>query len=237
MELPKQSHDDIYSILADVGRRTRLIRLADGEAAALQCRSIKGRDGWELKGSTQLQLALIKSLTSAYLSENSRWWMGFSCPCCDARSYEYYRGLRGALRLYLEPTISNIFVNRNWPIFLEWFKRNREDILLVGSKDECDYKISPTLVECEDPWQRCQEMAYDIIRSRPSLSCIALSVGPLSPILAYHLSQWENEGTGHGYSILDVGSAPYRSGPEGYKQKGHPNATKFCSLIRNPLAC
>ena len=195
-------------------------RFADGERSTIEGRNCRA-DGWIAnKNGKNRQLSDIMSKAISYTHNN--YYIGFSCPCCDAPSNRFYKQ---RIKLNLENlTYSTIFANGNVNIAEVFLKEliKSTDLDIVGCKDESTIKISENMIEPLVDSSICLDQM-----ANSSKNIILLAAGPYSCILMYEylLRQMPPK------TIIDIGSALdgiYGRKTRRYHTDGHKNRIKIC---------
>ena len=171
------------------GENFALLRCGDGELALMTGRALRAQEGWSCPTRvTKLGQALRESL----LLTDPRVWYGISCPCCDREAHYWYRTHIPSKNL----TFANLFVNRNYPSFREFFpKIERKTVLIanyrargkrIGNLDIVrHYEISD---DCVEFWEHGAKELLERIKKdfgKEKDLLYAVSAGPLSePLIA-----------------------------------------------------
>lgn len=105
-----------------------LIRPGDGEFAIIEGKSLTTQDKWSFNGGS-LQKDLLNAIINMGKSPNG--YVGLACKeCCGSDTYNY------CLNKYMTNknnlTYANIFCNRNWKTFIEYFKFTKKPIYYIG---------------------------------------------------------------------------------------------------------
>lgn len=171
------------------GENFTLMRSADGEFALMTGRSVIAQEGWTCPTHvTKLGHAIYESLQNT----DPKIWYGISCPCCDMEAYYYYRSHVPSKNL----TFSNIFVNKNYPAFKEFFPTIKRKTILIANYRAKGKKIGNLDIirhyeipdGCVEFWENGAKELIEKIKKeygKEKNLLYAVSAGPLSePIIA-----------------------------------------------------
>ena len=212
-----------------------LIRPSDGEYSVIKGKTLTNCDKWTFQAGGSLQT----DLTKAVQTDVSGLYIGIPCNTCNKPwnctqpIYDEYRALVKTQNI----TYANIFMNANWPAFVNMLKEDTRPLYVVTSgttgTTELSIKgrhiIDPFLVNQWDQ-EGVKETAkiLEFVRTKTN-ALICFSAGPLSKV--WIPKCWALNPTN---TYLDVGAAldPFTKGPEVksrfYTDRGHPFAKEAC---------
>ena len=231
--------DHLTQFLALLEKKTPLglIRPSDGEYSILKGETLTNCDKWTFQAGGQLQ----KDLAAAVQTIDPGLYIGIPCNTCN-KPWNCYSAVHND---YMEAfnvqraqrTYANLFMNANWPRFVEFLESYKQGFYVVGSGSvettEVPIKgrhlIDPFLV---DQWdlKKAEETArlLDFVKSKRG-ELILFSAGPLSKVWIPKCRK------AHPSNLyVDVGAAldPFTKGPEVksrfYTDRAHPFASEAC---------
>ena len=212
-----------------------LIRPSDGEYSVIKGQTLTNCDKWTFQAGGQLQT----DLTDAVQTDVSGLYVGIPCNTCNKSwnctqpIYDEYRALVKTQNI----TYANIFMNANWPAFVNMLKEDTRPLYVVtsGSLGTTDLSIrgrhiiDPFLVnKWDQEGVKETEKILDFVKSKNN-ALICFSAGPLSKV--WIPKCWALNPTN---TYLDVGAAldPFTKGPEiksrFYTDRGHAFAKEAC---------
>ena len=173
----------------NAGENFTLMRLGDGECMLMSGRSVSAQEGWS---SPPELTSLGKALLDSLLLDDPKVWYGISCPCCDRESYYWYRSHIPSENF----TFANIFVNKNYPPFKEFFPTIKRKTILIANYRARGKKIGNLDIikhyeipdGCVEFWENGAEELIEQIKKdygKEKNLLYAVSAGPLSePVIA-----------------------------------------------------
>lgn len=194
-------------------------RFADGERATIEGKRVRA-DGWVANNNKELSIEMSKAISF----NHPQYYLGISCPCCDSRSNLFYRKKVQVPKSHV--SYSTIFANGNADT-AEYFLKNllKEDIEIVGCRDESTIKIGPNMVSpLVDPTEILDKI------EKSSKSIILLAAGPYSCILIYEYLKRNCKGK----VMIDVGSALdgiFGRQTRQYHKSNHPYRKRICGNV------
>ena len=234
-------HLKTFQALIDRQQPFALIRPSDGEHSVLKNRTLTNCDKWTFKEGGQLQ----KDLLAAVQTDVSGLYIGIPCNTCQMPwncTNEVYHDYMDLIPQHRR-TYANLFMNANWPAFIEHLKAVKQPIHVItsGSYESADltfasrHLIDPLLV---DKWDEkgVAETAriLDYVKGKRG-AIICFSAGPLSKV--WIPKCWAINPTN---IYLDVGATLdlFTKGPEVksrfYTDRNHLFAKKAC-VFREPI--
>ena len=212
-----------------------LIRPSDGEYSVIKGKTLTNCDKWTFQAGGSLQTDLIKAVQT----DTPGLYIGIPCNTCNKpwnctqTIYDEYKALVKTQNI----TYANIFMNANWPAFVDMLKEDTRPLYVVTSgttgTTELSIKgrhiIDPFLVNRWDQ-EGVKETAkiLEFVRTKTN-ALICFSAGPLSKV--WIPKCWALNPTN---TYLDVGAAldPFTKGPEVksrfYTDRAHPFAKEAC---------
>lgn len=117
--------EEFYRIWRKIenGDSFAFIRWGDGERALAEGRTVVAQENWKASGKTNLGNELLSCLKE----NDGNVIQAISCPCCDSRSYLWYKKQLNTSNI----TFSNIWVNGNWQLFKKKFEELHKDAVLI----------------------------------------------------------------------------------------------------------
>jgi lipopolysaccharide biosynthesis glycosyltransferase/predicted O-methyltransferase YrrM len=230
-------HLKTFQGLLDEGRPFALIRPSDGEYSVIKNQTLTNCDKWTFKEGGQLS----RDLLEAVQTDVSGLYIGIPCNTCNKpwnctqKIYDDYRALVKTENI----TYANIFMNANWPAFVQLLKEDKRPLYVVTSgrtgttelQIRGRHLIDPFLVNKWDT-EGLKETAkiLDFVKSKKN-ALICFSAGPLSKVWIPKCWALNPSNT-----YLDVGAAldPFTKGPEVksrfYTDREHPFAKEACQF-------
>lgn len=217
----------LYSLLCR-GIHFAFSKYADGEYAILKGKKIKNIDGWLFhpEKHKELREELMRSFTFA----EPGYYVGISCPCCVPRSHvNWMRKNVGVNQAHL--TWANIWVNSNYPIFMDYMipEFGKHDVVLVSSErsnlEGLGFDVEEHFGITDTAWRDNIDLVEKLIERNYNDKLLLFCAGPLGNILSYRLWQANKNNT-----YLDIGSTlnPMLGlKPRGY-QVGGKYANRTC---------
>lgn len=132
-----QDFDIDFYLLCDLIKGNKpfaFMKFADGEASLIEGRSVGVntqaymQDKW---CAPEIQTQLGKDLKIALQNEDPNVYFGISCDCCDQRGKEYLWDLIKNKKENV--TFSNLFINGNYPLAIEFLQSIQEPINLIAN--------------------------------------------------------------------------------------------------------
>jgi hypothetical protein len=189
-------------------------RAADGEANVLKNNTIGNKDGWLYKQDKNL--IFRADLRRSMFCSDHGFIYGISCTCCDRVNHEYLLKLLKTDRSHM--TFSNMWVNANFPLFMEHFfktlKSSGKDIIICTNAKakikniETYFPVKafmPIPGNCVTYWEEKRDYTralLDLHGSTRESSIFLFAAGPLSQILIHELWQINPR-----HIMLDIGSS------------------------------
>ncbi len=168
-----------------------LLRYGDGERAVMTGRSVKAQEGWVSPDFvSELGSALLNTLNV----EDENFIYGISCPCCDRSAYYWYSTrIKSKNR-----TFANIFVNKNYTVFIEKFEKLKRDAVVIGNFRGKDSQIANLNVlkyysvsdDCFEFWKRDASTLIEQIKKdfgHKNNLLYVVCAGPMSEPIIYEL--------------------------------------------------
>lgn len=140
-------HLETLFIAVARGQHFALTRYGDGECAILQDLEIStlcATRHWSYRPSQGLAATQFsKDLNAAFDFDDSAYYVGVSCPCCDVAANEYYLQRLSDQRRRHRTTYANLFSNGNWKYLHARFQgilsEKRCRVVLISNWDK-DYR-------------------------------------------------------------------------------------------------
>jgi len=117
---------DVYMDRIKNGDNFALLRYGDGEKMLAEGRKIRAQEGWT---SEERKTRLGKAIDDSLSLKGENVIFGISCPCCSVDDYVWYRKKLEGKNI----TFANLFVNCNYPRFLERFREIKRDAVVVAN--------------------------------------------------------------------------------------------------------
>ena len=212
-----------------------LIRPSDGEYSVIKGQTLTNCDKWTFQAGGQLQTDLLQAIQT----DVSGLYVGIPCNTCNKSwnctqtIYNDYKNLVKTQNI----TYANLFMNANWPAFVQMLKDDTRPLYVVTSGSTGTTELSirgrhiidPLLVNKWDQ-EGLKETAkiLDFVKSKTN-ALICFSAGPLSKV--WIPKCWALNPTN---TYLDVGAAldPFTKGPDiksrFYTDRGHAFAKEAC---------
>ena len=181
-----------------------LIRPGDGEYHILQNTSLTTIDNWTFNSNGKLHNDLNNAI---HLASKKNCYIGIPCGCCNLNMAKWYISNYAIHPLYT--TFANIFVNKNWKKFINYFVNEKISFIFIGPNNlpnsffvQRYMNIPLYLVNNWDNEgeQFLQSILQEVKKYKNKI--YLFSGGPISKIIIAHA--W-NE---HPYNIyLDIGSS------------------------------
>lgn len=201
---------DIELIYSKIKSRDKFAfsKYADGEYKVLINEAITNCDGWTF--NPKIHIKEYKLLLESFKYEDDGYYVGISCPCCQPKSHvKWMRDHVGSSNL----TWANIFVNSNYPFFVENFLNEFNNwegkIILfaneVGINNNLPFRVDEYVPINLEAWK--EPYLSKNIKKGIELSNIEdgqlflFSAGPLGNILSYKLFSENKKNT-----YIDIGS-------------------------------
>lgn len=192
-------------------------KYADGEFAILRNLQITNTDKWTF--SPEKHSHVREELMKSFTYRDSQYYVGVSCKCCQPEEdVLWMRKKSGQERL----TWANIFVNSNYPFFLNNFipEFSKYEVVLFA-RDDARIEDLPFNVEHVPISRNAFVYNFDLVDNFPihqyTNKLFLFCAGPLGNMLA--ASFWRKNKTN---TYLDIGSTlnPYLTEPNrGYLNK------------------
>jgi lipopolysaccharide biosynthesis glycosyltransferase len=212
-----------------------LIRPSDGEYSVIKGQTLTNCDKWTFQAGGTLQTDLLQAVQT----DVSGLYVGIPCNTCNKSwnctqtIYDDYRALLRTENI----TYANLFMNANWPAFVQLLKEDTRPLYVVTSGSTGTTELSirgrhiidPLLVnKWDEEGVKETVKILEFVRSKNN-TLICFSAGPLSKV--WIPKCWALNPTN---TYLDVGAAldPFTKGPEVksrfYTDRGHPFAKEAC---------
>ena len=206
----KTFEESIVFLLEKIKNRDKFAfsKYADGEYKILINENIKNCDGWVFdKNINNIEHSL---LLESFKYSHDDYYVGISCPCCQPKEHvQWMRDNVGTNNV----TWANIFVNFNYPFFLEnfipEFDRWEGKVILfankLGQNKELPFKVDKYVPLELESWKEPNlsnliELSKKI-SDEESNQLFLFSAGPLGNILSYKLHSYNKNNT-----YFDIGS-------------------------------
>ncbi len=179
-------------------------KYADGEWLAM-CRvnCASGNGEWFINDQAANS---INMLIESFRFKDPGYFVGISCPCCQGQAHQQmvYESQQDQEHL----TFANLFVNANYPYFLEHIIpefEKKDNIILVANRNS-DVSLLPFKVQefygvGYNAWVDDLHLVEELKQKKHENKLFLFSCGPLGNILAHQL--W-NDNKSNTY--IDVGS-------------------------------
>jgi len=202
--------DDIKFIFEKLKSRQpfSFSKYADGEYKVLRNEFITNCDNWTFNPVEHSVEA--KLLLDSYKYEHQDYYVGISCPCCQPMDHiEWMRQEVGTKNV----TWANIFVNSNYPYFVEnfiqEFNRWEGRVILVANEEgigkDLPFKVNRYVPIRIGSWLNPDlEIIVDSMKAQAEVEdgqLFLFSAGPLGNILAHQLHMVNPRNT-----YIDIGS-------------------------------
>ena len=200
-------------------------KYADGEYAILRNQTITNCDNWTFDSSKHSQVH--NQLLESFNFKDDGYYIGISCPCCQPTDHIMWMRQNAGGNL----TWANIFVNSNYPYYVENFlpEYSNHDIILFSREDstlenlpfEVEEHIPITRTAFVDNIDLVENFNIEDYSDKLFLFC----AGPLGNMLAAKF--WEKNKNN---IYLDIGSTlnGYLTEPNRAYLRGFADSTKTC---------
>jgi hypothetical protein len=190
------------------GENFSIARFGDGEMMALRGETVvSGCGEWNTNGVDPRYHDARILLNAAYTYQDPGYYVGIVCPCCQGQ--ENFKKMKyGSGQPESNLTYANLFVNTNYPFFLNQFIpefQKRKIVLVANETSRLDrLPFTGRFVSVKyNAWIENQDLVnWDISGERDIVFLFAC--GPLGKILA---QQWWSQNKNNTY--LDIGSTLY----------------------------
>lgn len=188
------------------------MKFADGERMLIEAKAVGvetqayREDKWF---APQMQTLLGKDLRLALQNEDPNVYFGISCDCCDPVGKEYLWSLIKNKKQNI--TFSNIFVNANYPLAVDFLQSIKEPINLIANYvtdvDKFPIKVKDFLPVPDNCAVFYESYKYYFLKTLDRFKNITnelfiVSAGPLSEVIINYL--WKINPNN---KYVDVGSA------------------------------
>lgn len=209
-------HKELYFFLNKIknGENFSLTRWGDGELTILEGGFIDLRDVKNGEFRYDPKLDIYKEskelLNSAYTYQDPEYYVGVACPCCvGEKKYKYMKELSKQKEDNL--TWANIFVNSNYPIFLNEYiqvLKKTKNIVIANNKADISglpFEVEKSYKVGTDAWYEnldlIKQIKEDIDENNIKGRIYLIAAGPFANILACELWKHNKENT-----YIDIGS-------------------------------
>jgi hypothetical protein len=185
-------------------------KYADGEYFILQNKPIRNIDNWFF--DPNLDQRFMNMLRDSLAYKDDGYYVGISCPCCHKESYDWFLQTVGSD--YGNTTFANIFVNSNYPYYLDQLIptfNTYGNIYLVcngrSNKEKIKQKLNVTdfFGIGDEAFKTDLHLIDDLLnfvnQNNIKGALFLFSAGPFGNVLAHKL--WENNKNN---TYLDIGS-------------------------------
>jgi hypothetical protein len=191
------------------------VRYGDGETMIMNNQSISLRsqaysiDKWHSVGG---ETKIGNKLKEVLKVNEIEWLFGIPCECCNLPCKNY---LISELDVDItQITYANMFVNSNYPYFLDWIKNITEEVVIIANKnglnniDKFPFKVKeyfPIEDDCVNYYENNSEIfTYNLKNKFKKMNntLFFISAGPLSEVIIQEL--WSINKTNR---LIDVGSS------------------------------
>jgi hypothetical protein len=204
-----------------------VVRPSDGEYMVLQGMNFNNIDNWHFNGSGSLKNDLKDALHKA--ADTPFTYIGIPCPCDNIEILNYYVSTYG---LTTNKTYANLFCNRNWPIFTQFFLEEKIPFYFIGPK--IAYNSDLNVIEAFEVdeflvnhWDEQKSIVSSTLRAwmngKSGIFCF--SVGPIAKIWASELFR-----EFPGNIMMDIGSA-FDKFFKGSSNRDYANGVRFHNLV------
>jgi hypothetical protein len=229
--MSKDFKGDINTLFEKIKNRDKFAfsKYADGEYKILVNESIVNCDGWSFTPSEHNSEQQLLLQSFKYVHDD--YYVGISCTCCQPKTHvDWMRNNVGTNNI----TWANIFVNSNYPFFVEnfipEFNKWEGNVILFANKlgygkklpFKVDQYIPLELESWKEPYlSEIMDKSLDIANSSDN-QLFLFSAGPLGNILSYYLHLNNKKNT-----YFDIGSTinPWTVGNNRGYLNGHDNKT------------
>lgn len=202
-------------------------RYADFELAVIENNKITSCDHITV---TQEDKQFGQDLYSTLFHKESNYFYGISCPCCDMRSYNIYRGI--LKDSWDRVTFSNLFVNSNWTPAVEFLMNYPDKIFIANENSKLEvpfYKVPSNVLVSYRSQKENLKKYYEAIAEGHSKKLFCISAGPLAEII---IDWMYNKNSDNQY--IDTGSALdtfiHKNATRDYHFPGRPYNLKTCNF-------
>jgi hypothetical protein len=221
----------IYEILKKIHMKESfcVIRPSDGEFMVLRGDTFNNIDDWHFNGTGSLKTDLSQAIHDAAKTPHT--YVGIPCPCDNVEIMEYYCKTYGLTKE--NTTYANLFCNRNWQFFTEYFLSERVPFYFIGPKIQnpghgltiTDHFVTDEFLvnNWDEQKKTVSRNLREWMKGKQGIFCF--SVGPIAKIWA---SQLFREFPGN--IMLDVGSA-FDKFIKGSSNRDYANGVRFHSLV------
>lgn len=180
------------------------LKAADGELMAIKNQWL---DNSEFQNNGSVPQERRDELVSSLQFKHKSYYLGVICPCCcnyDGRSKEM-KALAGQDEDHL--SYANLFVNANYPLFVENFVKDfaNHDVHLVchesSDVDSLPFKPEKVYPIKRNAWVNNYDLIEEMKRATLKQKLVLLAAGPFGNILGHQLFKSNQENR-----ILDIGS-------------------------------
>lgn len=230
----KDFREEIKRYLTKVqnGEHFAFSKFADGEWMAIQGhQGTPGNGEWIISPETEISRNL---LAESFLYDDPDYHIGISCPCCQGDNH--YTMRRVCNRNEENVTYANLFVNANYPFYVENFIpefRNHSVVLVANEKSDVEklpFKVDFFHGIGYNGWVENLDLIDTMIEANYQNKLVLFSAGPLGNILCHQLHSVNKNNI-----YLDIGSTldgwlrnDVRN-PRGYYHQGSPYHNKVCT--------
>lgn len=185
------------------GEKFAFSKYADGEWMAMKNENgTPGNGEWVISEQTSKSSQLLRE---SFMFKDPGYYVGVSCPCCQGDNH--YQMVRASGQPMSNLTFANLFVNANYPYYLDNFipAFSKRDVVLVANK-QSDIHALPFKVEFFYPvgynaWVDNLSLVEDLKWTPFKDKLVLFSCGPFGNILAHNMWAVNKNNT-----YLDVGS-------------------------------
>ena len=188
-------------------RNFAFMRFADGEIGVMQGRSIIGSDKWT---SPNRVTKLGDNLLEAIARVDKDIYYGISCSCCDDEGKKYL--LSKIKNTQENITFSNLFVNGNYKIFIDFIKSLNKSCYVIANESAGFYNFPleilgfiPVPNDCVNYFEDNEKEIKQILKdnlSEVKNELFLISAGPMSEAIIDYL--WSINPNNQ---YIDVGSS------------------------------
>lgn len=221
---------EIYTMFNKLknGQPFSFSKYADGEWSIIQGHHL---NNGEFEFCPQTVSFYRDKLIESFKYKNKNYYVGISCPCCQGNESQKMIDFSEQDTDHL--TFANIFVNTNYPIYLETFVKQykNHDIHLIANKnskiENLPFKIEKFYPVGFSAWTNNYNLINQIKQNNLSNKLFLFCAGPFGNMLAHQLYDANQNNI-----YLDIGSTlnPWLQS-EGFKRDYYANgyhSTKKC---------
>jgi len=182
-------------------------KFADGEWAVMQNKFLNNNEFQYVNGEEYVKAREL--LIDSFKYQNSNYYVGISCPCCQGVAFEEMKNFCGQPQERL--TWANLWVNSNYQYYLDNIVPlySAYNIVLVANKnsklDLLPFKPNIFCPISKNAWvediSKIDVLKNEISKNNMKGWLFLFCCGPFGNILAHQLTEFNNENT-----YLDVGS-------------------------------